>query len=128
MISIAALLIAGIVSCSKDNEPGGMKQQQTELRSQLDSTIADVDREMNRVKTDLLAADEKTRQELNAEMDRLQAARDDLHQGVDKIAETTADNWNEFVMSVDRSLEKARQTLKDVRDQVAQKQQHTPAG
>ena len=126
-VALTALCIAVLVSCSKEVEPGGMKQQQTELRSQLDSAIADVDREMARVKSDLQAANNKTSQELNAEMDRLQSARDDLQQGLNEIAETTADGWNEFVISADKSLEKARPTLKEIKDQVALRRSN-PAG
>ena len=81
---------------------------------------------MDRVKSDLQTANDKARDELNAEMDRLQEARNDLRQAVDKIGETTAENWNEFLMTVDTSLEKARQTLKEIKDQVASRQHTTP--
>ena len=127
-LAVAALLAAGIISCSKDNGPADLKEQQADLRSELDSTIADVDREMSRVRNDLQAADETARLQLNAEMDRLQSTRDGLQQGLNRLAETTADGWNEFVATTDSTLEKARETLKDIRTNVAQEQQTSAGG
>jgi hypothetical protein len=123
-----ALLTVGVISCSKDNDSFEMKEQQRELRSQVDSAIAAVDREVGRVMDDLQTVNDSTRSELNREMHRLRSVRDPLVTAADKISDVTANNRNEFVAMVNWSLEEARETLKDIRDQVALRQQNGRLG
>ena len=110
-IFFAVLIGIGLVSCSKDE----MKEQQLEIRSQLERAVADIDREIDKVGRQAETAADSTKEKLERQIDQLDDARKNLKDNLEKVGDTTADKWDEFRREVDRSLENARQVMKDVR-------------
>ncbi len=110
-IFFAVLICIGLVSCSKDE----MKEQQLEIRSQLERAVADIDREIDKVGRQAETAVDSTKEKLERQIDQLDDARKNLKDNLEKVGDTTADKWDEFRREVDRSLENARLVMKDVR-------------
>jgi transposase len=110
---IILLLLAAFMTCTSNRE-NDMKERQLSLRSQIEGSIADIDKARDRLKIDIDAASTNERDRLNRSLDRLDRARSDLQEKLDRMGETTAEKWDEFQRSVDRSLDNAREALRDV--------------
>jgi len=109
LILLAMILVSGLRANEKE-----MKKRQMEIRSDLGSSIADIERVIDRVKNDLTSAGEEVREKLNAKMDRLEETRKDLRDKLDEVGDTAADQWDEFQRSARRALDNTKQTLREV--------------
>ena len=108
-MTIATLLLAGMFSCAQDT----MKREQLEIRSQLEQAIADIDHELDRVKREESATADSSKTKMEAKIEGLEEARENLSDHLDKVGDTTADEWDAFRREVDRSLENANEALKE---------------
>ena len=109
------LISCSLISCSKDE----MKGQQLEIRSQLESAVTDIDREIDRIRRQTEITADTTKEKLERQLDKLDDVRKNLKDNLEKIGDTTADNWGEFRRAVDRSLEHAEQAVKDAREDMS---------
>ena len=100
------------LSCSGRDE-NAMKQEQMELRSRLETAIAEVDRQIDATERAIENSTEAVGEDLNRKLDVLVLARDELRSNLDDIGSTRADDWDEFRRNVDRSLENARRAISD---------------
>ncbi len=96
-----------------------MKEQQLEIRSQLESAVSDIDREIDRIRRQTEITADTTKEKLERQLDKLDDVRKNLKDNLEKIGDTTADNWDEFRRAVDRSLEHAEQAVKDAREDMS---------
>ena len=111
--SVLILFMATIlVSCSNADE-NEMKKRQLEIRSELETAIAEIETAIDKVKIDLTSAGDEMHEKLNAKMDRLEETRKDLRNKLDDVGDTTADHWDEFQRSVRRALDNAKQALQE---------------
>jgi predicted nuclease with TOPRIM domain len=102
-----------LLSCSPANEDQ-MKEKQLEIKSELENSIAETEAAIQAVEQDLESAGEEMRASLDTRLARLEDNRDDLRDKLDRVGDTTADEWDEFEKSVRRSVDNARQTLREV--------------
>jgi hypothetical protein len=108
---LAVILAAAPISCIHDT----MKREQLEMRSRLEHAIADVDLELDRVKREAEGAIGASREQLDAQSDKLEDVKSDLTDKWDRVGDTTADEWDAFRLAVDRSLENTTEILKEVK-------------
>ena len=108
-VTIATLLLAGMLSCTQDT----MKREQLGIRSQLEQAISDIDHELDKVKREEGAIADSSKTKVEAKIEALEEARENLSDHLEKVGDTTADEWDAFRRDVDRSLENADEALKE---------------
>lgn len=108
------MLTAGLSACMGNGGEDEMKQRQLEMRSHLESKIAEVDRAMDRLNEEARASGEQARASVDVQLERLEETRDDLSRKLEELSDTTVEKWDEFARSVQRSLRNAEQTLKEI--------------
>jgi hypothetical protein len=114
-IGFVLVLGIGLLGCSKNE----MKEQQVEVRSQLEQTLSDIDSQIDKMKRQSETATDSVKVKMERRVDQLDSTRQDLKDQLDKVAETTAVNWDEFRRGVDRSAENARETIRDIQDDLS---------
>jgi uncharacterized protein YPO0396 len=106
-------VVSLLVGCSTAGEDE-MKKRQMEVRTELENSITETEAAISRLEKDIDAASEDVKEGLEAKLDRLEATRDELRDALDKVGGTTADEWDEFQKSVRRTVDNAKQTLREV--------------
>jgi len=110
---IPLLFTAFLLSCSAADDDE-MKKRQLEMRSELESSIAETEVAIDRVKKDIETASEDMWEGLETRLSRLEDSRDELRDALDKMGGITADEWDEFQRSVRRVVDNAKETLREV--------------
>ncbi len=113
MIIPLLFVVSLFLSCSTAGDDE-MKKRQLEVRSELESSIAETEAAIDRVEKDIETASEEMREGLEANLDRLEESRDELRSALDKVGGITADEWDEFQRTVRRTVDNAKQTLREV--------------
>jgi outer membrane murein-binding lipoprotein Lpp len=108
------LLLCAVSGCQNEDQ---MKEQVVDLRSTLESKVSNIGREIDAIKRQLPAATDSEQQVLEGKMDRLEDAREELDDHLDRIDEVEAGEWDEFHRSVLRSIDNAEEVLKNVAQQ-----------
>lgn len=110
LLGATLLLLAG---CNDREEENRLMTARSEARQRAETVVNDVDRAMEKMRTELVSATEEAKDSLQSKLDKLQDARNDLSEKLNKLNATTADDWQDFRKDMDETIREVQEALRE---------------
>ena len=105
----ATLLL--MVGCSGKHDDNRLSTARAEARQRAETVMSDVDRAMDKMRTQLASASAEAKDSLQSKLDKLQDARNDLSEKLNKLNATTANEWQDFRKDMNEKIRDVEKTL-----------------
>lgn len=107
IILFAAFLFAACESGERKNDmrADDFESERSELREDINESIAKIDGKLTELKNDAETAGEDSKDAINRQISILEEKREGLSDKLDELGTAAEDNWSEFKNDVNESLE-----------------------
>jgi TolA-binding protein len=112
VIPIALLVLLVISGCS-DNREQAVAEEKAEYMTKVGDLLSELDGKIAELRMQATEASEETAEDIQHQLDQLTEAREGLHDYLDNLRETTADNWQTFKNELDQKMADVRRNIGD---------------
>ena len=106
-----------VTGCSNaDSE--AIDREKIEMRARIEAALSDLENEIGTLEREVETAGDEVRDDLNADIDRLEEVKNGLKASLDNVGDTAEENWDDFRRSIDRALEDARRSIDNARQRM----------
>jgi uncharacterized coiled-coil DUF342 family protein len=112
VIPIALLMLLVISGCT-DNREQAITEEKEEYMTKVGDLLSELDNKIAELRMQAAEASEESADEIQYQLDQLTEAREELHNYLDDLRETTADNWQMFRNELDQRMADVRRSIGD---------------